>query len=114
MKTVYYGGVRVLVADQSKMRTRLKNIMHLLPRYNNNFAKGPYKNGNYQKVLVRIYTPKECTKSYDLNDIIELDEMKKYLDKPYYVKTMYPDTVSHFRFGQVTPYLIIELVQEKS
>lgn len=67
------------------MKLRLSYIMEALPRYNNYFTKGPYKNGNYQRVLIHYIDENNCMNLYDANDF-----PREFLERPYYVKEINP------------------------
>lgn len=71
------------------MKLRLSYLIDVLPKYNNNFKKGCYKSGNYKGV--RIMTPDSTFNSqvYDVNEI-----PKELFESPWYVKSIYPFTLS--------------------
>lgn len=47
---------------------KLKDILSVLPKYDNNYTKGYYKNGNYKGVSV-IYLNKHKYREIDMNNI---------------------------------------------
>jgi hypothetical protein len=72
------------------MKLRLSHVLDTLPRYQNNFSKGPYKNGNYARVTIIVgfdrYAPK-----YDANEF-----PRELLEPPYYVTKIYPVVLSAY------------------
>lgn len=67
------------------MKLRLAHVLPTLPRYNNDFAKGPYKNGNYQRVTIHYKDDTKGMFLYDANDF-----PREFLEAPYYVTEINP------------------------
>lgn len=87
------------------MKLRLAYVMDTLPKYENTFKNGPYKNGNYKGITILV--DKNNTRhSYDANEF-----PKELLEKPYYVKGLYPTVLSAYG-GRSNPGLSILLDKE--
>lgn len=66
-------------------KLRLSHVLPTLPRYSNDFTKGPYKNGNYQRINIHYKDEHNCMNLYDANNF-----PRKFLEAPYYVKEINP------------------------
>ena len=71
------------------MKLRLAHVLPTLPRYQNNFNKGPYKNGNYSQVTILVDDYRNTRMVYDANEF-----PRELLEAPYYVKALYPVVTS--------------------
>lgn len=70
-------------------KLRLPMLLPTLPKYDNAFKKGPYKNGNYRGVYVILAGDNFYSNRYDLNDL-----PREYLEAPYYVIGISPTVLS--------------------
>ena len=90
------------------MKLRLSHLLDTLPRYQNSFSKGPYKNGNYAGVSIIVRDTPYATK-YDANNF-----PTKILEKPYFVNKIYPVVLSAHRSNVNTGiYIEIEMEENK-
>jgi len=85
-------------------KLRLPQVLPVLLKYDNDFKKGPYKKGNYRRVII-MYNGI----GFNLNDI---DKHREYLEKPYYVKQIFPYNNSCGHYNS-EPYLNILLDKEE-
>jgi hypothetical protein len=84
-------------------KLRLSHVMKTLPRYNNKFKSGPYKNGNYSRVTI-VSEENGRGRHYDANDF-----PRDFLEEPWYVSKIYPVVTSaHCSNATVGLYIVLD------
>lgn len=66
-------------------KLRLNEVLRVCPKYSNTLKNGPYKNGNYQRVLIHYIDEKNCMHLYDANKF-----PREFMERPWYVSKLEP------------------------
>ena len=72
------------------MILRLSYVLDALPKYENSFKNGPYKNGSYKSCIVLVPGFPGPVR-YDLNDV-----PSELFESPWYIKSMTPTCLSAY------------------
>lgn len=89
-------------------KLRLNQVLPTMPRYQNNFKKGPYKNGNFSGVSIIVRGNINYAHQYDANNF-----PRELLEQPYYVNKIYSVVLSAY-CKSVNTGIYIELEKEEN
>lgn len=87
---------------------RLGHIINTLPRYDNKFKRGPYKNGNIARVTVVTKNHNGVGNCYDINNM-----PREFFEAPWYIKLIKSEVLSAHG-NKANCGLIIELLEEEN